>query len=324
MKLFLKDHVDVAVLFVASAVLLPYAYHRLDGFRTPGGIAYFLLLSLFFLLLLLLVRYVRKRKLYQALSHDPLTLEDMVDTGTADAETDAFFRYSRKSYEAYQRQLNAWREENSRWQTHLMQWVHQMKTPISVIRLMVQDGTKPLDSFGVLYELDRLQNQMDLMLGLARAGQFKNDLVVEEISLNAVVQDVIKKNKRLFIQHQVFPKVEPCDGIAVQSDRKWLSFALEQIVHNAVKYSPEGSAIEIRMEPAGARTRLTIADHGAGIRPRDLPRIFDLYYTGSNGRDNDQSSGIGLYLVKTILDDLGHVITVESEVDRGTRVSLVL
>jgi signal transduction histidine kinase len=85
-----------------------------------------------------------------------------------------------------------------------MQWVHQMKTPISVIRLMLQDRTKQLDSFEVLYELDRLQNQMDLMLGLARVGQFKNDLVVEQLSLNALLQDVIQKNKRLFIQKRVF------------------------------------------------------------------------------------------------------------------------
>jgi signal transduction histidine kinase len=95
-------------------------------------------------------------------------------------------------------------------------------------------------------------------------------------------------------------------------------------MHNAVKYSPADSAIEIRMEPAGARVRLTIEDHGVGIRTRDLPRVFDLYYTGDNGRDNDQSSGIGLYLVKTILDDLGHDITIESKVDQGTRVSLLL
>lgn len=324
MKLFLKDHLDVIVLYVVNALLLSYFYHRIEGFQTTGGILYFLFLSLFLLLLLLLLRYIRKQKLYQALCHAPNTLEDMIDTGATDIETDAFFRYNRKSYELYQRQMNAWQEENSQWRTHLMQWVHQMKTPISVIRLMLQDRTKQLDSFEVLYELDRLQNQMDLMLGLARVGQFKNDLVVEQLSLNALLQDVIQKNKRLFIQNKVFPRLEPCNDITVCSDRKWLSFAIEQIMHNAVKYSLADSAIEIRMEPVGARVLLTIEDHGVGIRTRDLPRVFDLYYTGDNGRDNDQSSGIGLYLVKTILDDLGHDITIESKVDQGTHVSLLL
>ena len=323
MRLFLKDHLDVIIFYIVDAVFLSYAYHRLDGFRTTGGIFYFLFLSLFLLLLLLLLRYIRKQKLYRVLNHEPVALEDLVHTDTADAETNAIFRYNRKCYETCQRQLNRWQEENSRWQNHLMQWVHQMKTPVSVIRLMVQDDTKQVDSFGVLYELDRLQNQMDLMLGLARAGQFRNDLVVERLSLGDLLQDVIRKNKRFFIQHQVFPKVGRGGDIALRSDRKWLSFVIEQIIHNAVKYSPAASVVEIHMDKIGERAKLTIKDHGAGIRPRDLPRVFELYYTGSNGRENDQSSGIGLYLAKTILDELGHSIKIESELHQGTEVSIL-
>ena len=271
MKLFLKDHLDIILLYLFNAVLLSYGYHRLDGFQTAGGIFYFLFLSMFLLLMLMVLRYIRKRKLYKTLNHAPGALEDMVEAETTDAETNAFFRYNRKCYESYQRQMNTWQEKNSRWQSHLMQWIHQMKTPVSVIRLMMQNDTKQIDTFGVLYELDRLQNQMDLMLGLARAGQVKNDLVIEEIALGELLQEVIRKNKRLFIQYQVFPRVF----------------------------------------------------HGDRIRPRDLPRIFELYYTGSNGRENDQSSGIGLYLVKTVLDDLGHKIEIESEAGKGTVVSIV-
>ncbi len=323
MKLFLRDHLDIILLYLFNSVLLSYAYHRLDGFQTTGGILYFLFLSLFLLLLLMVLRYVRKRKLYKALNRAPDSLEDMVETETTDAETNAFFRYNRKCYETYQRQMNDWKEENGRWQSHLMQWIHQMKTPVSVIRLMVQSDAKQIDTFGVLYELDRLQNQMDLMLGLARAGQVKNDLVIEEISLEELLQEVIRKNKRLFIQYQVFPRVEYADQALIHSDRKWLAFVMEQLLHNAVKYSSAGSGIEIHIKKEGSYVSLTIRDEGIGIRPRDLPRIFELYYTGSNGRENDQSSGIGLYLVKTVLDDLGHKIEIESEAGKGTVVSIV-
>ena len=323
MKLFLKDHLDIILLYLFNAVLLSYGYHRLDGFQTAGGIFYFLFLSMFLLLMLMVLRYIRKRKLYKTLNHAPGALEDMVEAETTDAETNAFFRYNRKCYESYQRQMNTWQEKNSRWQSHLMQWIHQMKTPVSVIRLMMQNDTKQIDTFGVLYELDRLQNQMDLMLGLARAGQVKNDLVIEEIALGELLQEVIRKNKRLFIQYQVFPRVFHGDQTLIHSDRKWLAFVMEQLLHNAVKYSSAGSGIEIRTSKEGKDISLAIRDEGVGIRPRDLPRVFDLYYTGSNGRENDQSSGIGLYLVKTVLDNLGHKIEIESETGKGTVVSIV-
>lgn len=323
MKLFLKDHLDIILLYLFDALFLSYGYHRLDGFQTASGIFYFLFLSLFLLLLLLTLRYARKRKLYQTLNRAPDALEDMIESETTDAEKNAFFRYNRRCYEIYQCQLNTWQEKNSQWQSHLIQWVHQMKTPISVIRLMVQNDAKQIDTFGVLYELDRLQNQMDLMLGLSRAGEVKNDLVIEEIALENLLQEVIQKDKRLFIQCQVFPRVECEEHILIHSDRKWLAFIIEQLLHNAAKYSPAGSGIKISMKEVDTHVSLTIRDEGVGIRPRDLPRIFDLYYTGSNGRENDQSSGIGLYLVKTVLNDLGHRIEIESETGKGTAVSIL-
>lgn len=323
MKLFFKDHLDIIILYIINYAALFYIYYRLDGFQTTGGVLYFILMSSFLLVILLVLRCIRKRRLYRALNSPPEKPEDMLEAETSDAETNAFFQYNRKCYENYRRQLNVWQDENSRLQNHLMQWVHQMKTPVSVIRLMVQDDIKHADSFGILYELDRLQNQMDLMLGLARAGQVKNDLVIEEIYLSKLLNEVISKNKRLFIQYRVFPKTEQQTDAPVRSDRKWLAFVIEQLLHNAVKYSHTDSHIDISVTTENGRTALTISDHGIGIRPRDIPRIFDLYYTGSNGRENDQSSGIGLYLVKTILDDLGHSIGITSEAEKGTEVKLL-
>ena len=90
------------------------------------------------------------------------------------------------------------------------------------------------------------------------------------------------------------------------------------MLHNAVKYSDAASTIEVGATASDAGVTLSIVDHGIGIRERDLPRIFDLYFTGSNGRDHDQSSGIGLYVAKHVLDELGHGIEVESKLGAGT------
>ena len=107
-------------------------------------------------------------------------------------------------------------------------------------------------------------------------------------------------------------------GLRVRTDGKWLAFVIEQMLHNAVKYSDAASTVEVGAMASDAGVTLSIADHGIGIRERDLPRIFDLYFTGSNGRDHDQSSGIGLYVAKHVLDELDHGIEVESKLGAGT------
>lgn len=116
----------------------------------------------------------------------------------------------------------------------------------------------------------------------------------------------------------------------VLTDEKWLGFVIGQILSNALKYTRTGG-IEIWLEDErGNRTSntapaiLVIADTGIGIQAEDLPRIFEKGYTGVNGREDNRATGIGLYLSRKILKKLGHEITVDSQVDKGTEVRLSL
>lgn len=97
------------------------------------------------------------------------------------------------------------------------------------------------------------------------------------------------------------------------SDEKWLSFVVEQLLSNAVKYTAEGS-ISLRV----TENELRIEDTGAGIAPEDLPRILDRGYTGTNGRRDKRASGIGLYLCRRICDKLGLALRCESVLGEGT------
>lgn len=160
------------------------------------------------------------------------------------------------------------------------------------------------------------------MFSLARMDQFRNDLVIEELVLSDLVKKVVQENKRLFVQNKVFPELKLSDDITVITDRKWISFVIEQLIHNAVKYSDAGSNFTVKIWQDDGRVHLAIRDWGIGIRKRGIPRIFELYYTGDNGRDNDQSSGIGLYMVKIVLNELGHKISVRSEVGNGTTITI--
>jgi signal transduction histidine kinase len=105
----------------------------------------------------------------------------------------------------------------------------------------------------------------------------------------------------------------------VTTDRKWLLFVIEQLLSNALKYTSRGS-ISIFAE----QDCLVIADTGCGIAAEDLPRLFDKGYTGYNGRMDKGSTGLGLYLCRKVMDQLGHTIRIESEAGRGTRVLLGL
>ena len=104
------------------------------------------------------------------------------------------------------------------------------------------------------------------------------------------------------------------------TDEKWLSFVIEQILSNALKYTREGSVTIYVREPK----TLCIEDTGIGIAKSDLPRVFEKGYTGYNGRTDKRASGLGLYLCRRICDSLGAKINISSEVRRGTLVSVDL
>lgn len=322
MRLFLRDHLGILALFLADMGILVVLYRAIDGFQSSYGLAYFLFLSTFLLVVTLVVRYLRRRQLYAALEHPHDTLEALVGKRSSDPLSTALARRDRASYQAFLSQLSAYRDDTEAWQSHVIQWAHQMKTPISVIRLQVQGEGRNVDGFQLLCELDRLQRQLDLMLNLARMGHFENDLVVEEVDLGELVGEVVRQNRRLFAQSEVLPELAIDEGLVVHSDRKWLSFVLDQLLHNAVKFSDAGSRVEIGASAEAQGVHLAVRDHGCGIRARDLPRVCELYYTGSNGRAGSQSSGVGLYLVKRVLDQLGHSLAISSEQGVGTTVGI--
>jgi two-component system, OmpR family, sensor histidine kinase YxdK len=138
-----------------------------------------------------------------------------------------------------------------------------------------------------------------------------------------LVQQVIKENKRLFISKRVFPRLTLAPEAQVMSDAKWLGFVLQQLLTNAVRYSSGRSEhLHVSIQRAGGVWELTIKDEGVGIPPADLPRVFEPYYTGENGRKYKESTGMGLYLVREICRKLGHAVTLQSQVGVGTKVTI--
>ena len=195
-------------------------------------------------------------------------------------------------------------------------WAHQIKTPIASMRLQIQSEDSEL-SRKLDADLNRIEAYVEMVLTFLRLDSDSTDYVIKEIELDDVIRPAIRKFARDFISKKLSMDFKPTAS-KVLSDEKWLSFVIEQVISNSVKYTNNGG-INIYMQDPEI---LCIEDTGIGITAEDLPRVFENGYTGFNGREDKRASGIGLYLCKRICDNLGHKIKAESTPGAGTRILL--
>lgn len=195
-------------------------------------------------------------------------------------------------------------------------WAHQIKTPIASMKLTLQNEDSEL-SRRLSGDLFRIEQYVEMVLMFLRLDSNSTDYVIKEYELDDMIKSAVRKFARQFIQRRIRLDYQPVD-VRVLTDEKWFSFVIEQVLSNALKYTSEG-LVAITVEDAKT---LCIRDTGMGIAPEDLPRIFEKGYTGYNGRSDKKASGIGLYLCKRICNNLGHRITVESELDKGTTIKI--
>ena len=197
-------------------------------------------------------------------------------------------------------------------------WAHQIKTPIASMRLTLQNEDSAL-SRKLSGDLFRIEQYVEMVLMFLRLDSDSTDYVIREQDLDAIVRQAVRKFAGEFIARKLQLVYEPLNAKVI-TDEKWLSFVIEQVLSNALKYTPSGS-ITISLE---APKTLCIRDTGMGIAPEDLPRIFEKGYTGYHGRADKKASGIGLYLCKRICNNLGHKISAESAPDVGTIIHIDL
>lgn len=194
-------------------------------------------------------------------------------------------------------------------------WAHQIKTPIAAMRLLFQETPQP----ELEVELLKIEQYVEMVLGYLRLGSGSTDYVFREESLDLMLRQAVRKYARLFILKKISLDFQETNR-SVVTDEKWLSFVIEQLLSNALKYTPEGGQIRIYNDGE----TVVIADNGIGIQEEDLPRVFEKGFTGFNGRENRKSTGIGLYLCREVMDRLNHGISISSRPGQGTLVRLDL
>lgn len=225
----------------------------------------------------------------------------------------AYLELINKEKQETSAQLLAYKSREEGLQSIVKMWSHQMKVPLAAISLMSQTGNiKPQD---VQHQLMRLEHYLANLLNYLKLNGQHSDFRFEQVEVKEIIIEIIQKYRHQFLQKDVEISI---DGTwSVKTDRKWLSFALSQVIDNALKYSSTGGKISIVLDKG-----ISIQDTGIGILPEDIPRLFDEGFTGYNGREHQKATGFGLYLTKRILDQLECDIQVESQVEVGTRVSI--
>ena len=197
-------------------------------------------------------------------------------------------------------------------------WAHQIKTPIASMKLNLQSEDSPL-ARTLSEDLFRIEQYVEMVLCYLRLNSSSTDYLIQEYSLDDIIKQAVKKFAGQFIRKKIRLDFQQTQARVI-TDEKWLSFVIEQVLSNALKYTPSGT-ITINME---APKTLCIRDTGIGIAPEDLPRIFEKGYTGYNGRKDKKASGIGLYLCRRICENLGHRITANSSLESGTVIRIHL
>jgi len=299
-------------------------YRNLGGFETLENIYYFIFLSSFLLGAFLLYRYFYYKKLYDKLINMPSKLEDTLSSAGDAPISEGVNRLLRAQYNLFQEQIQMYKRKQAEHLTFIHQWVHQMKTPISVIHLILQENEGEPYIENIAQEMERISRGLNMALNMARLGSFEHDFTVETVLLHSLVSEVVNEQKRYFIRKKVYPEVRVDLNMSVKSDRKWLKFIVEQLLVNAIKYTEgENKKVVVSAFDCEKGKVLEVKDQGVGISQKDVRRVFEPFYTGENGRRFGESTGMGLYLVNEACKKLGHQIEIESKQEEGTSVRIV-
>lgn len=276
----------------------------------------------------LIIEYAVKRNFYKNL----LNVFDSLDKKNLIAEiisppsfTEGIILYNiiKGSNKAMIEEINKYKYMHEEYREYMEIWVHEIKTPIASSKLIAQNNVS--DATKSIYEeLEKIETFVEQVLFYSRSNTVEKDYIIKKINLQELCFNILKKNSKLFIHNKIGIQTENLD-IIIYSDAKWFEFILNQILTNSIKYSHKPDPqIKIIAEEENNCIMLYIKDNGTGIMENELPRIFEKSFTGTNGRKNQRSTGMGLYICKKLCDKLGLNIEAYSTFGEGTTIKITI
>ncbi|WP_100488795.1 sensor histidine kinase [Sporolactobacillus pectinivorans] len=325
---YIRDRVFLFIFYIAAMVFITIFLYLEPSVRLRiGNLIYLHAVVLFLFLLYLLFDFLRCSRFLSGLVQAANALSGYRLTAMPAPKTagqkkicrllDKIERDNRQKVQDLQHSI----EENK---DFVMAWVHQVKTPIAAGKMLINHNE------GQSQEqiLDRLEDEfskidyfVEQALYYSRTDSFSNDYFISEYAFHDLVNPVLKKYAKLFIAKKISVALSDLD-LQILTDKKWLEFIIDQLISNALKYTDVRGRVRISGRKYSSGNRLIIEDNGRGISPENIRRVFEKGFTGAIGRKARHSTGIGLYLAKTLALKLGHNISISSEEGKGTTVIL--
>ncbi len=321
LRIYIKDHIINILVYLLSSLMI---FLILKAFNTnPQAI----ILVLFFLLInglsIIFISFYRKNKFYlilinnlNKLNKKYLILETIPTPTTYEEKimVDILYDINKSMVE----NINEYKKNINEFKEFVEIWIHEVKIPISSLMLKCHNHKEKYgkDFLSIIRKLD---NNIDEVLYYVRSENTEKDFAISEVDLKEVIRNVSIKNKDDLLENNVSFTTN-LKSVKVNTDKKWLEFIINQIINNSIKYKSDDSVIKISSKEDNEKTVLEIYDNGIGIPSKDINRVFDKSFTGSNGRDKVKSTGMGLYIIKRLCDKLGHNIYIESEEKKYTKV----
>lgn len=315
MKEFLKERASWILFFLFLQILV-LSMGYIDVSIPIQSVFYVVFLSCLAFLIFIFMRFSIETRYYRELKNH----QDALDlTATPDANSPFEKLASDRlndQMETYRTHLDKLQIEMEQEKDDMLNWIHEVKTPLTTMQLMIDRVPDQHLRSQIMYEWLRIHLLLDQQLHQKRIPFIQNDLYIEKTNLQEVIIQEIKSLKLWCVQKGIGFEVN-LQAEEVLSDAKWLGFIVRQLVTNAVKYS-EASDIHIHSWTDGEIKKLSIEDFGRGIDAKDLPRIFDKGFTGTEHRQDHIATGMGLYLAKQVAESMHIKIQAESIVGRGT------
>lgn len=323
---FIKDNkvnILVSLLLFILVILLMFTF-QVNSFLIIISIIFFLSSFIF----LLLYNYFRKKKFYNELINNTklldkkyLVLETLSEPSFLEGKIlyDSLYQIDKSMNERiklYEKNLSDFKE-------YVEMWIHEVKIPLSSLSLMCHNHHNEIDK-KYLNQINKLDNYVDQVLYYVRSNDAEKDFLIKKTNLEKVINSVMIKNKDEILLNNITVSVENLN-VFVYTDTKWLIFIINQILNNSIKYKKKNgnSLIKIYATEEKDLVNLFIYDNGIGINKSDITRVFDKTFTGENGRKDANSTGMGLYIVKKLIDKLGHKISISSKKNEYTEVKII-
>lgn len=325
LKDYLFDHIFILIIMFIFNVLI---YSILYVFKVPtDAIIVVCFIHILTIFLFLIYDFIRKKNFYNTLFHHIQSLDEaylVIETMDEPAFLDGKLLYNalydiNKSMRENIKKLES---QNKDFKEYLELWIHEIKIPVSSLLLMFHNHKDIYDE-KVKKQVETINDYLEKILYYERSEISANDYLIKEIKIMDIIHTIALKNMNILLEKDISLKVN-CHDETIISDVKWLEFIINQIIQNSIKYigNQDKKIIKIDIKKEKNHTKLIIEDNGIGIPSDDLPKVFDKSFTGYNGRLLKSSTGMGLYICKSLCTKLGHKLTIDSDVKKGTIVTI--